>query len=183
MRRACAIVRRMEERHWLRHPSLHGHQGPYAKKDLAEAIENGSFPLDSYVLRDAGQNLQDRQTSVEWFPVTQLLGLEPPKSAAAPKIVEPPQPPTAAERLLHLRKRTAYTTLRTLIVVCQLILLIGTLVVALAGARGADGAIAFVAWILQAVVVIVAGMLLQALLDIADHSVWTTPHPHDHRPG
>ena len=174
----------MEERHWLRHPSLSGHQGPYEKKAIADAVEKGAFPMDSYVLRDAGQNLHDRQTSVEWCPVTRLLGLEPPEQPAdtPPEIVEPPQPPSAYERRQHLRKCTAYTTLRTLIVICQLILLIGTLIVTLASAQRGTAPIAFVAWILQAICIIVVGMLLQALLDIADHSVWTTPHPHDHRP-
>jgi len=174
----------MEERHWLRHPSLNGHQGPYLKKDIADAVENATFPTDSYVLRDAGQNLQDRQTSIEWIPVTRLLGLEPPPQASVkpPEIAEPPKPPSAYERRQHLRNCTAYTTLRTLIVLCQLILMIGTLIVTLAGAARGQAPIAFVAWILQAIVIIIGGMLLQALLDIADHSVWTTPHPHDHRP-
>ena len=173
----------MEERYWLRHPSLNGHLGPYAKEDLAQSFENESFPKDSYVLLDRGQNLQDRQTSVDWFPLRRLLGLaEPPKASYAPPALpsnEPPKPPDASERRDHLRRCSAYSALRTLIIIAQLILLVGTLVVSFATAQRGAGGVAMVAWFIQAVMIVAGGMLLQALLDIADHAVWTTPHPHD----
>lgn len=169
----------MEERYWLRHPSLDGHQGPFAVKDLQAAIESEAFPADSYVLRDQGQNQQDRQTSIAWIPIAQLLGFDEP--APAPPSTTPPALPTNADRRRHLRTHTAYGFARGLVVGFLVVGVVLALATAATSARHLSGSVACASVVMASAIqvgaVLLVGMLMQALLDIADRAVQTAEAP------
>lgn len=170
----------MEERYWLRHPTLHGHLGPYRIDDLRQAVESETFPRDSYVLVDSGQNETDRMASPYWRPVTALLGMEPPPPTSAPV----PKPgasdaPPVPERLqirFRLREGTAYSTARTLIVILAMVallveLLVGMVWMANGPSNGAGKLTMLILVGLEMLATIAIAAFLQAMLDIADASL------------
>lgn len=169
----------MEERYWLRHPSLSGHLGPYSEQELRTAIEGKSLPRDSYVLVDSGQNETDRMSSPYWRPATTLLGIEPP--AAKPGKSREPEPtePSAPTRLqvrARLRQDSAYGTARGLISILAAVALLSIVVIGLAAvfAAGIDMSsrlAALIALGLEALGVIAAAAVLHAVLDLADGSL------------
>ena len=164
----------MEDRYWLRHPSLSGHVGPYRLDDLRSAILASSFPRDSYVLLDSGQNETERMASIAWRPVTAVLGMEPPAAAApAAPVADDPEPTPEEAVRNQVRQRTAYGTARGLIHLLAGLALFGLFVVSLVAvvAPGLDfGArlIILLTLVLESFAVIVAAAMLQAILDIAD---------------
>ena len=164
----------MEERYWLRHPSLSGHLGPYTKTDLHAALASNSFPRDSYVLLDAGQDETSRMTSTKWRPVTELLGLAPPMPPVSRTPVAEPPPPSVAEQARdRVRAESAYGFARGLIRILAGFALVSLLVLALATLFGGrldttTWLAALVAFVLEAIAVIVIAAVLQAILDIAD---------------
>jgi hypothetical protein len=166
----------MEDRYWLRHPSLNGHLGPYRAEDIREAIESETFPRDSYLLVDSGQNETDRMASPYWSPATVILKMEAPPPTST--VVQKPEPPLGIEReqiRQRLRQGTAYSILRTLIVIMAIVamvavvaeVILGMAVISFVG--GNDGhfeKIIAVGWKLLEIIVCAA--FLQAMLDIAD---------------
>lgn len=169
------------ERYRLRHPSLRDLVGPYSLSDLRAAIDAKSFPIDSYVLRDDGQDESALRASPHWRPVTDVLGLPRP-NAPQPPAAPPPGPrDEAVARLRRLRERTAYGGLRGMIgliavvyvVTKCVIALLGLFGIGLAGDAGAAvegfGIVVLLAWTcVEVLIVIVVAALAKALLDIAD---------------
>ncbi|MBL8729407.1 MAG: hypothetical protein JNM25_13295 [Planctomycetes bacterium] len=165
----------MEERYWLRHPSLRGLLGPYRVAELRAALEAKTFPDDSYVLPDGGQDETALRASPNWRPVTDVLGLPRP-----PQPPQPPPPPPSPSELAHrrrqaVRRQSAYALPRSLIALAALLgiavafltMLLGLLAIG----RNTDvltivmGLGSF-AW--QVLVIVVVAALLQALFDVAD---------------
>lgn len=174
-----AIARFMEdpsmaERYWLRHPSLSGHLGPYSEADLHAALGSNSFPRDSYVLLDAGQDETSRMASTKWRPMTDLLGLEPPPPSKKPVAPAEPPPPSVAEQARkRVRTASAYDGVRRLIQILAGFALVALAVACVATlfARGLDSTTrlaGLVVLVLEAFAVIVFAAVLQAILDIAD---------------
>ena len=163
----------MEERYWLRHPTLHGHVGPYTTAELRAAIESQALPDDSYVLLDEREDELQRQTSTRWRPAWQLLGLEPPatRSSQSSGSIAPAQGDPARERLDDTRTNTSYAGLRKLIQIAKVASLIAVLLVPALGilSGNLEWTVATVVWAVVDVfgVLILAG-LAQALLDSAD---------------
>jgi hypothetical protein len=180
----------MEDRYWLRHPSLHGHQGPFPLTDLQKAVGSGSLPRDSDVLLDRGQDEAARRQSTGWQPVTDVLGLPP-----APRLSDRLRPEVddqerrfrAAEaRLQNLRANTAYTRVRTVVTVLALVAAVLVVVlgfVVMSKSRGDGGLVMLVAMALEVIGIYVAHALLQALLDIADSAVRRHPDADAERHG
>ena len=176
---------RMEERYWLRHASLKGHQGPFEKKDLGAAIDAGAFPRDSEVLRDMGVSEAKRDESNSWIPVTELLGLDaapghdkPVKPASVwpePGTRSTPEPKeTQADRLAAIRRGSAYPNTRFFIQVGMVVMVIGELLVMIFGLTrtqplGAEPPI--ISAIVNIIITIVAANVLLATLDLADAAV------------
>lgn len=176
------------ERFWLRHPSLAGHQGPYAGAELRRAIESGAFPKDSYLLRDRGQELTARQRSVEWRPAYEVLvmpappGLAPPPPSAA----QDAQPAIDADaRRQQVRRESAYAGVRlgvnVLTVMACVFCLLAMLAAIVGGAFGKplSGVVALVGLGLEVVAILVVSGVVKALLDVADCAVRRYPHPRD----
>tara|TARA_R110002072_G_scaffold87129_4_gene196649 strand:+ start:4342 stop:4860 length:519 start_codon:yes stop_codon:yes gene_type:complete len=165
----------MEERYWLRHPSLTGHLGPYSEPDLRKALEADSFPRDSYVLVDSGQNETDRMASPYWRPATAVLGMDPPPASPAPPAVPtmPEVPFTPSRHAIRgrLRQDTAYGTARSLITVLAVVMLLFLFVGGLAAMpRGSSVSqlSVLIAIGLEALGTIAAAAFLHGMLDIAD---------------
>lgn len=172
------------ERYRLRHPSLRDLVGPYSLRDLRAAIEAKSFPIDSYVLRDDGQDETALRASPHWRPVTDVLGMPRP-AASQPPAAPPPDPrDEAAARLRRLRERTAYDGLRGMIGLIAVVYIVTKCVAAVLGLFGIGltedvgaaakgfGVVVLLAWTLVEVLVVIAvAALANALLDIADRAL------------
>ena len=165
----------MEERYWLRHPSLTGHLGPYSQSDLRKALEADSFPRDSYVLVDSGQNETDRMASPYWRPATVVLGMEPPPTPPAPVVAPtaPEVPFTPSRHAIRgrLRQDTAYGTARSLIAILAVVMLLFLVVggfAAMPGGPSSHKLAVLIAMALEALGTIAAAAFLQGMLDIAD---------------
>lgn len=168
----------MEERYWLRHPSLHGHQGPYSKQELRASLDAKAFPADSYVLLDEGLKEDQRRGSIKWQPAATLLGLLPALDASTPP---PPKPKTESDRRqeiaqrqvqrqTRLRYESAYLGLHSMISVLFWVAVIAIILVTLLSAglpEAATGTI-FVRAVVEIIGLYVVAGLARALLDIAD---------------
>jgi hypothetical protein len=165
----------MEERYWLRHPSLHGLLGPYTIVELQTGLAANTFPEDSYVLPDGGQDETALRASPHWRPITDALNL--PRPPSPPDL--PPAPPTPTElaegRRGELRRRTAYWLPRTLISTGALIGIVVACLTSISAFAviGRDNGFVSVTVLLgglawQILVIVVAAGALQALFDLAD---------------
>lgn len=177
----------MEERYWLRHASLKGHQGPFEKKDLSPAIDSSAFPLDSEVLRDMGVTEVEREGSNGWMPVTELLGLEPvaplPSKWPQPGVRSTPEPKLDSARLEVLRRASVYPNTRNLISTGMMVLVAAELILMAAqmsvlGGSSAAAIPVFTA-VIAMIVTLIIGNVLLAVLDLADAAVRKIPHPSD----
>lgn len=187
----------MEERYWLRHVALTGHQGPFAKKDLRPAIDSSSFPRDSEVLRDTGMSAAQREESDGWIPVTELFGFEPVAGQASqaqaqqannwpqPGFRSTPEKRTDIDRLNLLRLSSVYPNTRALIHTGIVILVFAELIMmglqmgALSGtnlAATGPGASPVIGALTAIIGTIAIGNVLMAVLDMADVAVRKIAH-------
>jgi hypothetical protein len=172
----------MEDRYWLRHPSLHGHQGPFPLTDLQKAVGSGSLPRDSDVLLDRGQDEAARRQSTAWRQVTEVLGLPPAPRLSArlrPEVSDEQERFRAAEgRLVLVRANTAYARVRTVVTVLAVVAVVLIVVlglVVMSQSRGNGALVALITIALEVIGIYVAHALVQALLDIADSAVRRHP--------
>lgn len=178
----------MEERFWLRHPSLSGLQGPFTKLEIKGALASQAFPPDSYVLQDTGQSETERLAATQWSPVWQLLGVAAPKEYREPlpageaidggygtaRVPEQQEAEvTPVDRRVQLRSQSAYPGLRlAAILMCGFSIVV--LVIFTIAAMAKDPSVALGALLVGAIelvgILFVYG-LCQALIDIADNAV------------
>lgn len=169
----------MEERYWVRHPSLREHVGPLTREELRARFDTETMPRDSYALPDGDESKDQRDARPDWRPVSQVLGLQAAGTANA--ATPPSKPPSVsnADRREHLRIHTAYVGLRFLIVTGMTVLVIGEVVVMFALLSRSDPATSPLMMVLSAIVTLVIGLSLLALVDIADCHIQKVSHPRE----
>jgi len=178
----------MEERYWLRHPSLSGLQGPFTKQELKGALSSQAFPPDSYVLQDTGQTETERQASTHWLPVWQLLGVAAPAQHRKPLPAgeaidggygtarvpdERARTVTPSDMRDQLRRQSAYAGLRMFAgILCGLSVFALVVVIIAAMTDGPQVAlVAVLIGVVELIAILFVYGLCMALLDIADNAV------------
>ncbi len=160
----------MEERYWVRHPSLSSHVGPYRKEDLRAAIVGNSFPRDCEVRLDGDDD-------ADWQAATAVLGMPSPAATPQTRTPEVAGDTKAALRqlLMGVRRASAYLAVRLLVNVLATITVIAFVILAIAGVSAgaslrspaACATVVASATVQVCVTIILAGTI-HAILDIAD---------------